>query len=338
MAIVQNNNNISKLFKTTIGVKQGGPLSPKLFSFYVEDLIKELELKRIGENTYGVYTGVVMYADDILLLTTSLEELQKAINTCERYGIKNEIKFNPDKTQFIIFGKKEKENKKKVPKMYGEEIKKFEKIKYLGIYLNRKNNNNDQVETRIKSAFKASISIKKLECENEKLKVKIKTHLYKAFVRPVLTYGLENYVLNKKQIRKLQTTEGTIIKRMLNLNYKSRTTSLLSAIGLEKIELNLKKRKLGFFKRALNNNLTKEIIDGVELNETTKLSKKSIIKEIFEIIECEEKDYLSMAIENEIENTKEKNNSAISNSIRVCLDNIEIPEYKKMLVELTRSY
>ncbi|CAF1029148.1 unnamed protein product [Brachionus calyciflorus] len=125
---------------------------------------------------------------------------------------------------------------------------------------------------------------------------------------------------------------------MLNLNYKSRTTLLLSAIGLEKIELNLKKRKLGFFKRALNNNLTKDIIDGVELNETQQLSKKSIIKEIFENIECEEKDYLRMAIEKEIKDTLEKNNTAISNSIRVCLDNIEIPEYKKMLVELTKSY
>lgn len=75
--------------------------------------------------------------------------------------------------------------------------------------------------------------------------------------------------------------------------------------------------------------MTKDIIDGVELNETQQLSKKSVIKEIFEKIECEEKDYLMMAIEKEIKNTLEKNNTAISNSIKVCLDNIEIPEYKK---------
>lgn len=55
------------------------------------------------------------------------------------------------------------------------------------------------------------------------------------FVRPVLTYGLENYVLNKKQIRKLQTTEGTIMKKMLNLNNKSRTTSLLQQLDLKKL-------------------------------------------------------------------------------------------------------
>ena len=42
------------------------------------------------------------------------------------------------------------------------------------------------------------------------------------------------------------------------------------------------------------------------------LNKKSIIKEIFENIECEEKDYLSMALEKEIKDTLEKNNTAIS--------------------------
>ena len=43
MAIIQNNGSYSKIFKTTIGVKQGGPLSPRLFAMYVEDLINEIE-------------------------------------------------------------------------------------------------------------------------------------------------------------------------------------------------------------------------------------------------------------------------------------------------------
>ncbi len=36
--IVQADNEFSDLFKTTVGVKQGGLLSPKLFLIYVEDL------------------------------------------------------------------------------------------------------------------------------------------------------------------------------------------------------------------------------------------------------------------------------------------------------------
>ena len=127
MALVVNENEVGNLFKTTIGVKQGGPLSPKLYSIYVEDLINELEWKKLGTSIHGIFTGVVMYADDILLLARSLEELQQAIHVCEKYGIEHEIKFNPEKTQFIVFGKKIKDSEAK-PKMYNQEIKVVEKI------------------------------------------------------------------------------------------------------------------------------------------------------------------------------------------------------------------
>ncbi|CAF1140494.1 unnamed protein product [Brachionus calyciflorus] len=97
MAIVQNGNEVSNLFKTTIGVKQGGPLSAKLFSVYAEDIIRELEERNIGTKIHETYTGVTMYADDILLLSPNIKELQDAINVCENFGLKNEIKFNPEK-------------------------------------------------------------------------------------------------------------------------------------------------------------------------------------------------------------------------------------------------
>lgn len=35
-ALVTNNGQISNMFKTSIWVKQGGPLSPRLFAEYVE--------------------------------------------------------------------------------------------------------------------------------------------------------------------------------------------------------------------------------------------------------------------------------------------------------------
>ncbi|RNA08223.1 RNA-directed DNA polymerase from mobile element jockey-like [Brachionus plicatilis] len=80
IAIVANENEISKMFKTTIVVKPSGPLSPKLFSIYTEDLIKKLEFKEIGSKIRGYFNGVVMYSDDILLLTHNLKELQQASN------------------------------------------------------------------------------------------------------------------------------------------------------------------------------------------------------------------------------------------------------------------
>ena len=341
MALVVNGSEISKFFKTTIGVKQGGPLSPKLFSIYAEDLIRELERKNLGTRIHEYFTGVVMYADDILLLTTSLKELQEALNICEKYGIQQEIKFNPEKTQFIVFGEKLKASDQK-PRMYNQEIKCVEKIRYLGVILNRNNNNKDQVESRIKTAFRSFYTLRNLQSENTYLTTKIKIHLYEVFVRPTLTYGFENYVLTKEQIKKMQTTEATMIKKMLNLKKTSRTTNLLNALGLEKMENKLIKGKLSFIKRLLNNNLTLGVLKELETksNQTKDLSKKSIVKEVFDHLEKDEisiSDIIQLIEINTKELTKIESNG-ISDSIKICLENMGNETYRKMLVELTKSF
>ena len=41
--VLQIGDTFSKLFKTTTGVRQGGVMSPKLFSIYIEDLLVEVD-------------------------------------------------------------------------------------------------------------------------------------------------------------------------------------------------------------------------------------------------------------------------------------------------------
>ena len=62
-AYVSKKENISPMFITTVGVKQGGPLSPRLFSIYVEDFIYELHSTNLGKKVNEIKTGI-MYADD----------------------------------------------------------------------------------------------------------------------------------------------------------------------------------------------------------------------------------------------------------------------------------
>lgn len=46
--MVLKNGECGKLFQTTVGVRQGGVLSPKLFSIYIDGLIKSVEALRGG--------------------------------------------------------------------------------------------------------------------------------------------------------------------------------------------------------------------------------------------------------------------------------------------------
>ena len=71
-AIIENENEYSNLFRTTVGLKQGGPASPILFALYVDDLISNIE-KDIGIGTClgNAKIDIIMYADDILIITDS---------------------------------------------------------------------------------------------------------------------------------------------------------------------------------------------------------------------------------------------------------------------------
>ena len=60
MAIVQNDGEYLDIFKTTIGVKQGGPLSPRLFAIYVEGLINQIEKSDEGIMINDMRVNVIL--------------------------------------------------------------------------------------------------------------------------------------------------------------------------------------------------------------------------------------------------------------------------------------
>ncbi len=97
IAYVSNKNETSAIFKTSIGVKQGGPLSPRLFSIYVEALIEELLATELGTKLCGIKTGVIMYADDLIVVSEEVEKLQSMLSIIETYCGKWEIKLNAKK-------------------------------------------------------------------------------------------------------------------------------------------------------------------------------------------------------------------------------------------------
>ena len=69
-------SSFSQFFKLKFGVRQGSVLSHLLFAVYVDNLAKFCDC------THRVY--LVLYADDILLLSPTVTELQNMLHNCER--------------------------------------------------------------------------------------------------------------------------------------------------------------------------------------------------------------------------------------------------------------
>ena len=78
---VRWNNTLSNVSGISNGVKQGGCLSPTLFSLYINALINILRQNNIGCRYGPHYMGVYGYADDISLLCPTVSGMKEMLKT-----------------------------------------------------------------------------------------------------------------------------------------------------------------------------------------------------------------------------------------------------------------
>ena len=99
--------SFSQFFKLEFGVGQGSVLSPLLFAVYVDDLAKSCDCTR------GVY--LVLYADDILLLSPTVTKFQNTLHNCERELDALDLVMNVKKSCCMRIGQRSKVSSACVP-------------------------------------------------------------------------------------------------------------------------------------------------------------------------------------------------------------------------------
>jgi hypothetical protein len=250
------------------------------------------------------------------------------------------------KTCYIVFGTKNQREKTYDIRMNDIPIDRTSQTKYLGVEITDNMMSLEHVAERRTKAISCSYALKKAGIFNKKIRGDYKGYIYKTYCRPVLRYGIESIKLNKKLRKKLESTEGYIVKKMSNCEQKSHHKAIQHAMNIETTESMINKTKLNFFKRLLDNEQTGEIIryqiDQLRLN-LNKLSSKSYIRELINLIDIH--DLSEESIQNSvdaqviyIDKTTEKNrNKSDVQEIKCLLNN---PSYKnhKKLIEKTKAY
>ena len=99
-------NVSSSSFTVNNGVRQGGVLSPYLFSLYMDDLSRKLNSVQSGCFVGSSLLNHLMFVDDLCVFSTSVKVLQKLVNECKEYAVNNCIIFNNDKTVGMIYQNK----------------------------------------------------------------------------------------------------------------------------------------------------------------------------------------------------------------------------------------
>ncbi|KAI8425704.1 hypothetical protein MSG28_011507 [Choristoneura fumiferana] len=81
------------------GVRQRGLTSPVLFNLYINDLIEELSSAAVGCHIAGNFS----YADDMALLSPSVNGMTILLDICSRYAACHGLKYKVKKTQVVVF-------------------------------------------------------------------------------------------------------------------------------------------------------------------------------------------------------------------------------------------
>ena len=135
--VIQVNVNgfLSDKISPIAGVPQGSVLSPLLFLIYVNDL----------PNPHQRQDSKSQFADDTALWAASknvqfaAKRLCKDLRKLAKWCAKWRIKLNPEKTKVIIFSRSPLARKSKpILKLYGERLKIYPQVKFLGITFDSK--------------------------------------------------------------------------------------------------------------------------------------------------------------------------------------------------------
>ena len=92
------NDIYSDCFAVLNGVKQGGIISPILFSIYFDDVLCKLQNAGVGCHIGQFFTGALVYADDLVLIAPTAAAMRHMLATCERFAEEFHVTFNPEKT------------------------------------------------------------------------------------------------------------------------------------------------------------------------------------------------------------------------------------------------
>lgn len=266
-------NTYSEHFSLSQGVRQGSVLSPHLYNIYTEELLSEIEknLDNVGTSLSNQFTGILMYADDIILMSTTLEGLRNLIDTCLSISKKNCINFNSDKTEFCISYNKDFSNNCFM--MNGYKITPSSSLKHLGVLWNVRRNiltmEDENIDHRvskfwavIKSLIKDGIRF----CQPQTIK-----QLYLSLAVPTLTYGIELCNLTDNLLTKLDTECRKGLKVLFNVSMYSKNY-LNTILNIENVSTIIIRNKYRLLIRLLHNKkIASLLVDAMQSQGTNHL-------------------------------------------------------------------
>ena len=204
----------SSMFNVTFGVRQGSVLSPILFAIYIDNV------STLSTPLYGKF--VFVYADDIILLSPSLTELEKLLHACEKELEWLDMSINLKKSCCLRIGPRHDSKCANVISLSGCILPWVSELRYLGIHIVSSRQFKISLQAAKRHFYRAANSIfgKIGRIASEEVIIQ----MIQTKCIPVLLYGLEacpvatsdlrslDFVINRFFMKLFLTSDINVVK------------------------------------------------------------------------------------------------------------------------------
>ena len=233
---VKHCNTFSDFFDVSVGVIQGQTSSPALFALFLEDL----ELYLQDSNSCGLTLIetcfiILLFADDMVILGNSKEDLQHSLDLLYAYCSKWGLEVNISKTKIIVFRKRGRVKGNEKWYYNHNEIEVVDNFNYLGVVLNYTGsfllNNQYAVGKALKAMHVLYSNISK-----HFVNPKISLELFDAFVNPIINFGCQIWGFTKS--KELERIHLKFCKMVLGVKQSTCNAAVYGELGRYRLYIN----------------------------------------------------------------------------------------------------
>jgi len=202
---VKVGNKIGNNFKTTKGLLQGCSTSPTLFKLFIEQVLTPWKMKceGMGIPVRDSFLYTLSFADDQVVMAQDEEDLSFMVRKLEEEYTKNGLEINLKKTEYLATTEEEVRD---LEVDENRQIKGTDKFKYLGFLISKNGTTEGEISNRLGQTRTCIRQLNPVLWDRHITK-HTKTIIFQTIVRSIMTYGAENWILNKKYKNKVTATE-----------------------------------------------------------------------------------------------------------------------------------
>ena len=191
--VVVTDDGKSHAFRTTQGLKQGDNMSPKLFNLFIMDILYIFSTQCDPPYLQGAPVYVLMFADDLLLLSISQMGLQEAVNRLHTYCMDWGMEVNVAKTKAMKIRCPHVATGQDTPELRynGTGIDWVNSFTYLGVEVKEDGSFQSKDAPIRRKAIQAQGSLYKMI---RGLSLDTKLWLHATMVDPILLHGVESWI------------------------------------------------------------------------------------------------------------------------------------------------